>query len=325
MECLHAAETLSAHHDGFPVDAGTLAEATRHCETCAECAAFADALRRLDTLSRPEAPPELVARLVSMSTAEVLPAGPARHARVRRTWPRIVAAASAAAVVIAALAVGGTLASRLGTKQAETASIERSSEAPLADSTEESKDLAAGSASDTAATEAATAPLELVTFEGIVWSRTAGPPAGSEQLVPAGTVTSDLGTGAVRARAASFAAGDASVLYVEADDGGVVPFTRVVRTLGGLPYALVSDAPLDRFGDLPALPLRFGAPGVDGSPAFVPAGTDDVRVTIYAPPGASTREGFALAPNARSSISIGVPAVPVWSWWTPVAAVPPAR
>lgn len=322
MECLHAAEILSAHHDGFPVDAALLAEATQHCESCVECAAFAAALPRLDALPHPAAPPELVARLVSMSAEAARPPRAVVQSSVRRTWPRLVSAASAAAVLLVALAVGGTLVGRLGTQQSETASSERSGETPLAGSSKSAEDAAV---QDTAAPAAVEAPLELITFDGVVWSRSTASLPESGRLVLAGTVTSDLGTGVVRARGASYAAGDATVLYVESDGGDAVAFTRVVRTLGGLPYALVSEAPLDRFGELPSLPGRFGTPAPDGSPTFTAAGTDDVRVTVYTPLGASTREGFALAPNASSAIPIGVPTLPVWTWWTPVAAVPPAR
>ncbi|MBN2248651.1 MAG: hypothetical protein JW733_08120, partial [Coriobacteriia bacterium] len=142
MDCLHAAETLSASYDREPVEPEELAEAHEHCGSCAECASLLDTVSRLDAIPTPRASAELVAVLVARSAAtaaEIRSAASApenagqtgahpdlvrtpdtdslsapqspTHA-VRRwlpsaTWtPRFAAFAAAAAVLIVALSVG---------------------------------------------------------------------------------------------------------------------------------------------------------------------------------------------------------------------------
>jgi len=162
MDCLRAAETLSASYDREPVEPEELAEAHEHCGSCAECASLLETLSRLDAIPTPRASDELVALLVARSAAaaaEIRAAAsvpeaagqagaqpdavrtaetgslsaPQSSMRAARRWipsaswtPRFAAFAAAAAVLVVALSVGAVgLLGSLGGQTAQDDAIVR--------------------------------------------------------------------------------------------------------------------------------------------------------------------------------------------------------
>lgn len=323
MDCMQACEVISAAHDGELVDAAVLAAARAHAEVCEECAIFVRVLDRIASTPGPEAPPALVARIGEMTDAHRPTdntTAPERtrprewRDRERFTWlPRVAALASAAAVLLVVVSAGGIVLFRTTMQTANEESVKQADgdEALMAaPSAETAEDAASARAGATAAVPA------FVSLDAAVWTLTDVTDAAPSDLGPAGSVMTSLG-GSVNAERSAFHPGDdRSLLYVTDDDGGYHVFSRVVRTLGGADYGLVTGTPIGSFGVWPTLPGRFGTPArADGSPVFEPAGYDDLHVGVFLPPGGDTADGFALAPGTTPDD----PAAgnPGWTWWEP--------
>jgi hypothetical protein len=326
MDCMQACEIISTAHDGEFVDAAALAQARAHADVCAECAAFVRVLDRIATTPLPEAPAELVARIgdiatqvssdarrpaVNAATPEPTPPR-ARRDRERIVWlPRVAALASAAAVLLVVISAGGIALLRTTMQTANEESVKQAGgdEALMAaPSAEVAEDVAS------ARSEAAAGPA-FVSLDTAVWTLSGVTDTAPSPLVAAGSVTTSLGGNVPEERSASFVGDDRSVLYVTDDDGGYHIFSRVVRTLGGRDYGLVTATPLDSFGVWPSLPGP--APdATDGSPVFESAGYDDRGVEVFVPPGGDTADGFAIAPG--TALDDSAAGNPGWTWWEPL-------
>jgi hypothetical protein len=232
MDCLRAAETLSASYDREPVEPELLAEAHEHCGGCGECTSLLETLSRLDSIPTPRASDELVALLVARSAAaaaEIRSAGAIEAAgqtgahpeaapapetgglsapqapkpAVRRwlpsaTWtPRFAGFAAAAAVLIVALSVGAV--GLLGSLGGQTAADDSMA---LMESTGESATDSAPADGDVAAV----APPEseerygidvqaappYVVLTGAVWALQGPATPQKSLLTTAGVVTTSL-------------------------------------------------------------------------------------------------------------------------------------
>jgi negative regulator of sigma E activity len=327
MNCLQVCEVLSAAHDGESVDPTMLTEARTHSETCRECAEFVTLLDRLDTAPAPRASEDLLSRLHTRTApvAADLRAEPSRptaeeprHAEVHRlrprtSWvPRFAAFASAAAVIVVALTVGGiVLIGGLGQtaeEQVAEESLRTAETAPMG-----SADSGAAAESDAAAVLTQAVAPAYITFGTEVWMLVQAAEPDPSSLVTAGIVTSTLdGTGGDNP--AYFAGADTSALFVKTIDGRHFAFERVVRTLGRAEYVLTSGTQITSFGMWPTLPERFEQPqDSDGSPTFRYFGFDDEHLDVYVPPGGRIEDGFALAPG--SPIDDPAAGNPNWTWW----------
>jgi hypothetical protein len=339
MDCLRASEILSAAHDDEFVEAAELAEAHEHCASCAECRALQSVLARLDTLPAPAAPADLVERVVVMgaeTAADLRDAAiaaraladrgipltpesaeaPGHPAHLLPGWwaPRFTAFAVAAAVIVIALGVGaagliGTLgANRVGS---EDAMVLESTDTPPADDS-------AASPPSADAYRAEVAPA-YITFDSVVWRLHSSAAVAPSTITTAGVVTSSLEPGDVTDRSithTAYLSNDGATLWIRADDGSYLVFSRVTRTLGLRPYALTSETILVRFGMWPGLPERFATPdSADGSPAFTYFGFDDLSRDIFIPVAGRVEDGFAVAPGTPEED----PAAgnPNWTWWEP--------
>lgn len=318
MDCTQASQIISAAHDGELVDAALLTEARAHAQTCAECAVFARVLDRIATAPAPGAPPELVAHIgeiaagmsgLARSTSDGPDARPARVHLTRRdrgrlAWlPRFAAAASVAAVLLVAITAGGVvLLSRAGQTANEVATKR----------TDSGEVLMAEDAAPAAAE--ASAPFAFVSLNGEVYALAGVTDTAPPSLAPAGDVLSGSGGSPVE-RAAFHPSGDRSVLYVADDDGGYQIFGRVVRTLDGRAYGLMTATPIGSFGEWPSLPGP-SPERADGWPVFESAGYDDLRVKVFVPTRADIADGFAIAPGtAPDDPAAGNPG---WTWWEPL-------
>lgn len=346
MECIRATEILSAAHDGEFADVALLDEARAHCDTCAGCRAFDRTLMRAATLAAPEAPAELVDRLVAMSAeaaagirattaelaaeaasaddasagsesanAELLPLEPAGR---RWMWPKgFTAYASAAAVLLVVLATGSVvLLNNLGAQKTaeDLAAVPR--EESLGETMATPED-AAGMADDAAARAENQAPPYVV-LDGRVWILVDSASAAPSAPATAGVLMSSLGASDAPADHTAFWAGaDGSRLYVQSGSGGYLTFERIVRTLGLAEFQLTSGGPIDTFGTWPSLPIEYAQPTrADGWPTFIRWGFDDRNVDVYAAPAERAESGFAVAPGTATDD----PAAgnPNWTWWEPL-------
>jgi hypothetical protein len=255
--------------------------------------------------------------------------------RPREKWwwvPRASAIAGAAAVVVFAVVVSVQGFRALSGNQAAPESA-RTAATPGSRSDQGSqgipqngKGLTFGGAPGAPATDGAggeahggyvpTTGATFVSFEDVAYvllgDRTVD--RGTLQLV--GTLSSSLDTSASPAqrdvwRSSAFP----GLIFLQPSNEGYVAFRPVERTYKGKRFVLTAQG-LTGYGQLPALPSRFETPTAsDGGPTFVPAGTDDTGMQVYAPAGASAEDGFAVAPGT----SAGDPASgdPNWTWWVP--------
>ncbi len=344
MECLHVTEVLSAALDGEITDTAEIDRAHIHCETCAQCAAFARSIERFASLPAPVAPSTLLDRLRSVpadaASAAALEAAtepsceprPVSAASARsgrfRAFPRFAPAAAAAVVLVAA---GISAIALLGTPSggpltvaapegADDANAVFPAESPDASRSGYSDATLSSSAGSWSADPGDSAP-EYVTLDGGIWRTTDAPPPALSLLAPAGTAWTALGEADVPPATVRMLgiAGAKPHMTVWADlgDGAYMPLERVWRRFDGRDYALVSDAPIDRFGVWPALPARIQAPQRDdGWPTLTAAGVDARGVTVYVPTGGVPAGGFAIPPGTTADDPAG--GNPGWTWWEPL-------
>lgn len=346
MDCLHAAEILSAALDGAPVPPGAVAHAREHAARCPECAALLATMDRVSTASRVRAPEQLVARIIQAARAEAeasadaeavaaqtAPAagviGPLESVRPRprvapRWWqPHFTPLASAAAVVLVVSAVSTYVLVQMTGPSSEmmaTDSIEIALTDDYAGTDGARQDLGATSEDNAAATMAApglTAP-SYIAWDGTVWIRADGALPQESSLSNAGTAESDLGEPeGAKSRDVLTSATDPGAIFVRATDGSLIRFAQVTRTLGGRTYAMAAGARMPSFGTWPTLPSRLSTPAAsDGSPGFTRGGADDRGREVFVPVGSNASVGFALAPGTPPDD----PAAgnPNWTWWEPI-------
>ncbi len=345
MDCLRAMELLSEAHDSGETAVAGIEEAREHCESCADCAAFASGLAILDRIPVPVARVDVLDRILGRVDAErvrlgsrtALPHAKAREApavRVRQKgwWiPRLTAAAAAVAVIagVALVTRAGiiTITSPPGGDgfSAEKAAVQDTGAESLASPLPEGRMLdseAGGLGTSLSATESAIAPSfaggpAYVVVDGIVHA------LGGAQQVDAGdlsesgrTETALGGQGATRARPVYARKDVPDRIYLYDDTGGLLEFRLVTRSIKGVRHVLRSD-PVFRFGLWPQLPSGYPAPAAaDGSPTFAADGQDELGVTVYSPIGGPPGTGYAIAPGT----SAADPAAgnPNWTFWAPV-------
>jgi len=328
VDCLQAAEIVAGAFDGELTDAAVLAEARVHCASCPQCASLLLVLERAGNVPAPRAPEELIARIEASAVEAAADAREASDAHGqadsphehitpvgnRRPWswtPRLVAFASAAAVLLIVFTastialVGGQRA----TDEAATTLTEESASTPLAAPE-------AGVAQDSTEMRAAEQPAPPYVVLGQAVYVQGDAPAPST-LTTAGTVTSDLGTGTPTSHAAFVEPGTDDPIFIAAPEGGYLSFSLVTRTLGRASYALISDVPIESYGQWPTLRSDMAQPtSEDGSPVFRRFGFDDRGVDVYTPTPARVDGGFAVAPGtAEDDPASGNPN---WTWWEPV-------
>jgi len=343
MDCLTAAETLSAAHDGVPVEPGQLDRAHAHCAACPECAAFAETLARVAHVAPPRAPATLVEGIIEATRveADALKAAPAPQTAVFGTaeaaqrsrrgflppwWqPRMTAFVSAAAVLLVGVVASLALIGQSGLTGSDT-DLSQSLDSYTIDATV--ADDAGGRGAEESAEAVGEAPAEdapsttMPAPPYVMWNETVYVHTGELLEIPSeattqGVTVSDLDDPeGPRERAVIVDPDDPATIFVRTSDGGVMGFERVVRTLGLREYALVTDQAIPTFGTWPRLPSRFETPEADGSPAFTLIGFDDLNVDVYVPPAGDMADGFAVAPGT----SPDDPAAgnPYWTWWEPV-------
>ncbi len=338
MDCLRVQELLSAAHDGAPVAADEMEAARRHCDSCAGCSAFLGTLELVERTGRPVAPPHLVnavdtmarehARQVRARIAEasdaVAPGEPAATIGdlappPRRPWPRFIAFASAAAVLVAALSLTAIgIMNSVGGQTADDAQRALSSPEDFEAEGPPGISTAPPSAAETDVA-AASAPA-YVSVGGWVYERSSTARPQESALVPVGPVSRIFEGQETTAPLSAFSLpDDGGGVFIEEPGAGWVRYAPVTRTLALDAYQLRTGAPIVDVGQWPTLPARFSAPASsDGAPTFRLFGSDDRGVEIYVVPGSTPAAGFAVAPGTPPDD----PAAgnPGWTWWEPSPA-----
>lgn len=223
--------------------------------------------------------------------------------------------ASAAVIFVAAAGIAASAGVRILTAPPVTDST-------LASNREAATEYGATSAAPEAADSAVTiAPSSepagsYITIQNVAYILSGPSTIATDGLVPAGTVTSALGSGSGPKSHPAFKADDPDRLYVlDGANGQLLAFDRVVRTHNGIRYQLTSD-PLSDFGQWPNLPANITEPvNPDGSPTFTRLIDDQSGTPTYRIAGGSELSGIAVGPGSPQ----GDPALgnPNWTWWTP--------
>lgn len=335
MDCLRVQELLSSERDGAPVPADEIAAAREHCGSCAPCSAFLSTLEIVERAGAPAAPPDLVtlmeakarehAREVRRSIADVAApdepdaATDAVAPPPRRPWPRFIAFASAAVVLVLALSLTAIgIMNSIGGQTADDAQRALSSPEEFVSEGPPGTSTAPPAAAET--DEAAAPVPAYVSVAGWVYVRTSAARPTESALVTVGPVSRVFeGQETTEPLSAYALPDDAGDVYVQEPDAGWVRYAPVTRTLALEAYQLRTGVPIATAGQWPTLPARFPTPlTADGAPAFRLFGSDDRGVAIYVVPGTTPAEGFAVAPGTP----VDDPAAgnPGWTWWEPVSA-----
>lgn len=321
MDCKQAQQTISAAYDSESQDARELELAKEHCRSCAECAGFVSTLAAINRLEVPEIPvPALERTLAAVrqeypSTVAAQPDTQEYRTAAGRRAPGWAPWAAAAAVlmIVAGVITAQGVRYLIQSPTDDVAIVEtyedRMATAPPEDPISE---VAPPLPDDLAA--APTGPAYVV-FEQAVY-RLVAPVETPPRSAQIGSVTSSLDTGGPATTYPVYADPSSDAVLIEVDEDTYLRMEPVVRTLRGTRYALRSG-PITLFGQWPSLPTGIPEPSApDGSPVFIPAGTDDAGVTVYVRPGTDPAAGFAIAP--------GTPATDPaagntgWTWWEPL-------
>ncbi|MDZ4180353.1 MAG: hypothetical protein U1E29_14160 [Coriobacteriia bacterium] len=340
-DCLRAQQAISEAYDGSDISPSEMRAIKAHCASCQDCGRFVSGLARLRAVSSPQAPERVIASTMSAvrqasdrmpaesMTAGVSPAdaSPGAPGPTVITLPRALNRSSmawigAAAAIVLAVGIGTVQ----GVRYMLTPPVDISSEATFdtalsaAESSAElatRTDSAYGDTDDKSLAVAYEGDVRYVVFDGMVYLTSERTVSLSGRNLLPGTVLTDLGTGSPSPRDV-YAARDGKTIIVGSDDSGRgLEATLVTRKLGGVTFALRSNR-IDSFGVWPSLPPEYATPTSDnGSPTFAPAGQDDSRVSVFASPGSTPAEGFAIAPGASGRDPIA--GNPNWTWWEPYA------
>jgi hypothetical protein len=350
MECREAQELLSAAQDREALHDTTAASVAAHCRTCPECTDFVAQLNALREAGAPRAPRGLAGRIAAAVALE------ADQAELDRAEAEAVAAAMAATAAATPDAADGSLLGRLdlsapakvppwltrGRLWFGTAAVALAATVVIAvvvvraGDVQKASELAASratggagvsmvtppAASDGGAAQGApaTAPSRIpdyVTWQGGVYAAAQSTNATSSQLSTAGALTSALNTALVQSLAVLTSSSDPRAIFLALPGGAIQRFDPVLRQRRGAPFQLQAGVEFQRYGVWPQLPPSLPTPSAgDGSPTFIPSGTDDAGVAVYVRVGATAERGFAVAPGTQPND----PAAgnPNWTWWLPV-------
>lgn len=336
MDCLRTQATVSALHDGEHVTEENAEAARVHVAKCGPCREFEADLGQLGVLPSPQAPADMIDRVMAAVSAiaadrvaddqavppeaeqEPLDDEPAtpRFAWFtgRARWGAYAAMASAAAVIV--------LVAFISTRGPSTpASVERqtaatgSGAADLTYSAPKATDGIAGSAA--APTPAPARAPDYVAFKGRVYAPGALLADSTPATQSIGAVSTAFGGAGAPTDAAAYRSPITDGSVVIAGPDGRRIYSPVVRMFSSVKYQMVAGNALDRFGTWPELPTRFATPtSPDGSPTFVSAGGDALGVQTFTASGVAQTQGFAVAPGTPSSDPAG--SNPNWTWWEPL-------
>lgn len=335
MECLRAQATMSAIHDGEHVTDENAEAARAHLAECEQCGAFDADLGALAQLPAPQAPADLVDRIMVAVAAiaseepleepivvveevpeipEELPESP------RFTWftgrARIgiygaMATAAAALVLVAFISM-------------RTPAVRTADERRTAATGSGAVDLTFSGQGNTEAAAAAPAPTpaparapDYLTYRGRAYSPGALLADSTAATQSIGTVSTAFGGAGGPTQVPAYRSPITDGSIVVAGPDGARLYTPVVRMFNSVKYQMVAGNAVDRFGLWPELPSRFPVPAAaDGSPTFAPAGGDALGVQTYTARGVPQTQGFAVAPGTPSTDPAG--SNPNWTWWEPL-------
>ena len=331
MDCIRTQATLSALHDKEHVTDENAEAARAHCDECQRCRAFEADLGALSGLPMPEAPPELIGRIMvavaaiaaerAQESEEIVPpvseaaANDLESAAPRFEWFTgnvrwgTFGALGVAAVALVLFLVVGT-----GRPAAD--------KAPVATS---------GGSTSLAAPEAITGAAPAVPAPTPAPARAPDYLAFEARVYTPGSLLSDAvaATQSVGTLSTAFG-GNSAPTQIPAyrsplTDGSIVVkgpdgtrlYEPVTRMFDSAKYQLVAGNAVERFGVWPELPTRFQAPASpDGFPTFTAAGADALGVRTYAAKGVPQAQGFAVAPG--TSATDPAASNPNWTWWEPL-------
>jgi hypothetical protein len=346
-DCRDVELALSALHDGALTAPGEIAAVREHCATCPSCSNFAGALRAIDGIPAPVAPPALADRVAAAIAAEAdkvalaaqaetltpaagppagatLPVAPLK-ARLavdakaptwltrQRLWAITGGVVASAAVLVMAVVLTQDFDAR---SALDSAARGPASSPPAAE-------LGAGGSTSapTAGTSASTAPVsapDYIVQGGAVFVGGASVDATSSTLTTIGVVSTSLDLGGSTMNLPVFrSAADANAAILRLPTGSYRRFAPVTRKYGTRTYQLQSGTAITRFGEWPRLITSIPEPArMDGYPEMQKFGIDSAGVPVYVRIGANPDAGFAIAPGTTTRD----PAAgnPFWTWWAPV-------
>jgi hypothetical protein len=347
IDCRDTELALSALRDGALTAPDEVAAVRDHCATCHSCSSFARALRALDGVPAPTAPPTLADRVVATIAAEAeaislasqqqalasaaVPsadaAGPAAPLQARLavdakapTWltrQRLWAITGGVAASAAVLVMAVVLSQDLGVRPALDSAARSSLESPAV------KEYGAGGSTSapTAGTSATTAPVsapDYIVQGGAVFVGGASFDVTSSTLTTLGVVSTSLDLGGSTMELKVFrSTADPRAAILRLPTGSYRRFDPVTRKYGTRTYQLQSGTAITRFGEWPRLVAGIPEPvRKDGYPEMQKFGIDSAGVPVYVRIGANPDAGFAIAPDTTTRD----PAAgnPFWTWWTPV-------
>ncbi len=337
QECLDAQRVVSETYDGASVEPAEIQRARTHCEECEECAAFVSTLaviRRIPAPSAPqsavetalaavrqqkEADDEATARDAAKTSEEDASSptqvtdGTPPVSPLRGPWPKWTAYAGWAAAAAAVLLVAGIVTIQgvlfiVGGGSAEDGGRVLTESAPQASQNREMM-------GDVAGIDSPASAAKYVTVDGWVYEYSGPSHALRSNLTTHSTTLTSLDTEDAPRTLTVYTSTRPGIVLID-DDGELMEFTLVTRSMQGGTYAMKSRA-ITAYGQWPALPDGMPEPASpDGFPEFEPLGVNSDGVETYVPRGSSGQGGFAIPPGTDPSD----PAAgnPNWTWWAPI-------